>query len=164
MGGDQRQHLRAPDEVLHELTGQFHRIPSDTVDACDAGISDLREHVMQAMTELVKKGGDFVVCEKRRRAADRCGEIADQLRHRDGFTRRQRFGDHALVHPRPAAFLDPGVRVEIEARDDASRRVDEIVVAHARVPDAHPGPLAHADAVQPFGHREQSGQHLRQRK
>ena len=31
------------------------------------------------------------------------------------------------------------------------------------MPDAHPGALAHRDAVQPLGHREQAGQHLRKR-
>src|ERR1700677_4318395 len=119
---------------------------------------------MQGVTELVKESGHLVVRQERWRAAERSGEIAHQLRYRDGFARGERFGDDTLVHPGPAALLDAGIRIEIEARDDASFRVGQVVVAHARVPDADAGPLPDGDAVETLGHPEKPGEHFGKRK
>ena len=96
------------------------------------------------MAEFVKQGGHLVMRQQRRRGADRRGEIAHQLRHRQRRSRRQGFGDHAFVHPCAAALLGARVGIEEEPRDDALVLIEQIVVAHARVPDADSRPLAHA--------------------
>ena len=88
--GNERQHLGAPDEVLHELARQLDRVPGDAVDSGDAGIGHARQHVMQSVAELVKQRGDFVVRQQRGRGADRRREIADQLRDRQRRARGQR--------------------------------------------------------------------------
>ena len=95
MRGYERQNLRSPDEVLHELTGKFHGVPGNAVDAGDAGVGHARQHVMQAVAELMKQRGHLVMRQQRGRAADRGGEIAHQLGHRQ---RRPAGRDLATTH------------------------------------------------------------------
>ncbi len=71
--GHLAQHVPFPAEVLHELTGQFDRVPLDAVDARYAELVDLREQMVQAVAELVEQGDHVVVGEERRLAADRRG-------------------------------------------------------------------------------------------
>ena len=66
---DQRQHFLAPGEVLHELARQLDGVPRHAVDAGDARVIDARQHVMQAVTELVEQRQDFVVRQQRRARA-----------------------------------------------------------------------------------------------
>ena len=62
--------------------GQFDRVPLDAADARHVALVDLREHVVQAVAELVEQRGHVVVREQRRLAVDAFGEVADQLRDR----------------------------------------------------------------------------------
>ena len=52
-----------PAEVLHELGRQLDGIPLDTAYSGHAQIVDSREQMVQAMTEFVEQGHDFVVRE-----------------------------------------------------------------------------------------------------
>jgi hypothetical protein len=61
VGRNQRQYFGPPDEILHELARQLDRIPGDAVDTGDARIGDAREHVMQAVPELVEQRRHLVV-------------------------------------------------------------------------------------------------------
>ena len=85
-GVDMRRHvfenLPLPAEVFHELAGQLHGIPLDAADARDIALVHLGQHVVQAVPELVKQGGDIVVREQRRLAARTFCEVADQVRNR----------------------------------------------------------------------------------
>ena len=64
------QHVPLPAEVLHELARQLDRVPFDAGDAGDAEVVDLRQHVVQAVAELVEQRDDVVVRQQRRLAAD----------------------------------------------------------------------------------------------
>ena len=162
--GYERQHLAPPHEILHELTRQLDGVPCHPVDARNAGISDLGEHVMQAVAELVKQRGDFVVRQEGRSRRDRSGEVAYQLRDRQRVARGQRLGDDAFVHPCAAALLGARIGIEVEAGDDFVAGVQQIVKADAGMPHADRRSLTHADSVQALRQREQTCQYLGKRK
>ena len=105
MPRDQRQHFGAPREVLHELARQLDRIPRDAVDAGDARVVHARQHVVQAVAELVEHRHDFVVRQQRGLAADRRQEVADQVGDRQRRVSAEILAADALVHPRAAALL-----------------------------------------------------------
>ena len=65
MGGQTRQHAPFPAEVLHELAGQFHRIPLDAGNAGNSHLVDLRKHVVQAVAKLMEQRDHVVVCQQR---------------------------------------------------------------------------------------------------
>ncbi len=91
MAGDEVQGLALPAPVLHELAGQFHRVPGHAADAGHRQVIDAGEHVVQAVAELVEQGGHLVVGEQGRLRTDGWREIAGQVGHR---------GLHLLVaHP-----------------------------------------------------------------
>ena len=52
--GEQLQNLPLPREILHELGRQLDRVPLDAVDAGHRRLVDPRQHVMQAVAELVE--------------------------------------------------------------------------------------------------------------
>src|SRR6267154_6605245 len=69
------EHAPFPAEVLHELGRQLDSVPFDTAYSGDAQIVDTREQMVQPMTEFVKQGHHFVVCDSRRLVPDRwCGK------------------------------------------------------------------------------------------
>ncbi len=59
-----------PAEVLHELARQLDGVPFDAGDAGHAEVVDLRQHVLQAVAELVEQRGHVVVRQQRRLAVD----------------------------------------------------------------------------------------------
>ena len=64
VGADEVQGFALPAPVLHELAGQFHRVPGHAVDTRDGPARDAREHVMQAMTEFVEQRYDVIMGEQ----------------------------------------------------------------------------------------------------
>jgi hypothetical protein len=66
---DAIEDLALPGVVLHELAGQFDRVPGHAVDAGQARVVHAREHVVQAVAELVEQRHDIVVRELRRRSS-----------------------------------------------------------------------------------------------
>src|SRR5216683_3764851 len=116
MGGYERQHLRTPNEVLHELTGKLYRVPGYAVDSGDAGVGHARQHVVQTVAEFMKQRGYLVMRQQRGSAAYRRREIAYQLGDGKGCSRGQGFGDDALVHPGTAALLGARIRIQEESR------------------------------------------------
>ena len=116
MGGHVPQHLPFPAEVFHELARQLHGVPLHAADAGDIAFVDLREHVMQAVTELVEQGGHVVVREQRGPAAHAFGEIAHQVGHgrlQMAVVRAQPARAH-VVHPGSAALALACTRIEVE--------------------------------------------------
>ena len=113
--------------------------------------------MVQAVAEFVEQGGQFAVAEQRRGIPHRRRKIAYQV----GHGHLQRGPGHAphpaIVHPGPAAFLRPGIQVEVETGDDLAvpqqfeqARVRVIAVECAGFPHGHP--------VQALHHREQPRQ------
>ena len=82
VAGDQRQAVRLPAPVLHKLARQLHGIPRHAVDPGCAGVFDAGQQVVQAVAEFVEQGGDFIVGQQRRLAADGRGEVAHQIGYR----------------------------------------------------------------------------------
>ena len=156
---EQRLAVIAP--VLHELARQLDRIPLDVADARRESLLDRRQHVLEAVTELVKERVDLVEAHQRGPAPHRRRLIADEVRHRQPSDAPP----DALVHPRPAALLGgPAVRIEVERGDGRAARVGDAEEAHVGMPDrrlAVGGGDAHAE--QPTGEREQAVEDARQR-
>ena len=136
--GNHLQRFPFPAPVLKELAGQFDGIPGNTVDAGHTWIVDAGQHVMQAVAEFMEQGLDLVVGQQCRLVTDRrrevAGEVGDWCLH--VVIRAKTHG--ALVHPGPAAFLRPGVKVEIELADKlATFTVTDFIKQHIRVPGIH---------------------------
>jgi hypothetical protein len=70
-----------PGVVLEELARQFDRIPGDAVDAGDRRVGHARQHVVQAVAELVEQRDDVIVRQQRGLAVGR-QRVADQIGHR----------------------------------------------------------------------------------
>jgi len=55
------QDIPFPAEVLHELTGELNRIPLNAADTGDVMLVDSRQHVVQAVAELMEQGNHIVM-------------------------------------------------------------------------------------------------------
>jgi len=160
MAAQSLQHIPLPAEVLHELAWQLDRVAFHTRDAGNRQLLDLRQHVVQAVAELVEQRDDVVVAQQRRLAVQRWREVAHQVRHR----KLQRAVGSA---PAGAAFVHPGAgtlarsRVEVEVeRGHGFAAAPDAVVAHAVVPDRRDF-FADGDAEQRLDELEQAAQHMR---
>ena len=124
VGGQALQHVPLPAEVLHELARQLDRVPLDAGDAGDADVVDARQHVVQAVAELVEQRGDVVVRQQRRLALERRREVADEVRDR---RLQAALGPRPalahVVHPRARALARARVGVEPELADEFGRAV-----------------------------------------
>ena len=65
MAGHILQDFPFPAEIFHELTRQFDGIPFHSIYPRHAEHIYLGEQMMQAMSELVEQGDDFIMCEQR---------------------------------------------------------------------------------------------------
>ena len=102
--------------VLHELAGQFHRVPFDVVDAGGLGTLHGGEHVLEAMAEFVEEGFHFLEGHQAGGFPHRWALVADQVGHRQhGGAVWLALANQAFIHP-GAAPLAAGtaVRVEVE--------------------------------------------------
>ena len=159
------QHVPLPAEVLHELAGQFDRVPFDAADAGDAELVRPRQHVVQAVAELVEQGDDVVVRQQRRLAVDAVGEVADQVGDRRlqlAVVGAQPAGAH-VVHPGAAALAGARRGVEVELADQlvlASRvALDAVELARSGCQTgAWSRRMRHLE--QRLDDLEQAGQHL----
>ena len=160
VGGHVAQHAPLPAEVLHELAGQFHRVPLHAADARDVALVDLREHVVQAVAAFVEEGDHVVVREQRGLAVDALAEVAHQVRHRRlqlAAVGAQPTGAH-IVHPCAAAFARAGAGVEVKLAHQGALALDAVEL-HRGVP--HRGAVAaNAHLKQGLDDFEQTGQDL----
>ena len=159
-----RQHIQRlpfPTPVLHELTGQFHRIPFHAVDAGHARVIHEREHVVQAMTELVEQGGDFVVREQRRLAINWRIEIAGEVGDRYLHTLRVALARLALVHPRTASLVRARVQIHIEAPAHDACGITNFIKTRVRVPELNVCDSADFQTIEAAHHIEHATHHLR---
>ena len=76
------EHLPFPAEILHELAGQFDRVPLDAINSRYAQHFDFGEQMMQAMAEFVEQRDHFVMSERGRFSAQWRGEIAIEIGNR----------------------------------------------------------------------------------
>ncbi|MNM61958.1 hypothetical protein D3C81_732710 [compost metagenome] len=119
---------------------------------------DAGQQVVQAVAEFVEQGGDFVVGQQRRLAADRRGEVAHQVGDRclqvagDGATTVAR-----AVHPGTATLVGAGIEVEVEAADVLAVFLD-LEQAHFRVPRLEIVQFADLDAVELLDDGEQAAE------
>jgi hypothetical protein len=127
------QHVPFPAEVLHELAGQFDRIPFDAVDAGHRQFVDLGEQVVQAVAALVEQGDHVVVGEGGRFAPTGAGKVAVEVGHRRLHAVAEAAAGDGVVHPGAAALGVAGVQVEVELADQLARALDA-EEAHVRVP------------------------------
>ncbi|SUD58028.1 Uncharacterised protein [Ectopseudomonas oleovorans] len=122
---------------------------------------DAGQQVMQAMAEFVEQGGDLIVGQQRRLAADWRGEVAHQVGHRGD--QQLALGVAALVaravHPGAAALVGAGVEIEEEAPDMLAVLLN-LEQAYVRVPGVEVLQLANLDAVELLHDGEQAGEHL----
>ncbi len=157
MAGDKRQRFWLPAPVFHKLTRQLDRIPRHPADAGNARHVDARQHVMQAVSELMEQRGDFVMGKQRRFAVHRTVKVTGQVGNRF-LQAAVRFTHHtdAVVHPGAAAFVFTRVEIEVEAAAQFAIFVVEVKEAHVRMPDVDILALFSADAVNAFYHLEQA--------
>ncbi len=122
MPREQVQRLALPAEVLHELAGQFDRVPFHAVDAGDARVIDFGEQMMQAVAEFVEQRGDFVMREQARAIRGRrrkiAGEVGDRQMRRVAVAETRT----AYVHPRSATLAGARIQIDIAAGEDATVR------------------------------------------
>ena len=152
-----------PGIVLEELARQLDRVPGDAVDAGEARVGDARQHVVQAVAELVEERHDVVVGQQGRLPIARRQEVADEVRDRGRGAARGRLAADAVVHPCAAALVRARVRVEVEAADRRAARLD-LEVARVRVPGRDAAALHDTQAEQAFGDLEEGREHARQGK
>ena len=158
---EQRRAVVAP--VLHELARQLDRVPLDVADAGGERLLDVRQHVLQAVAELVEERlAPRRSVMQRRLVADRRRLIADQV----GDGQPAGRAPDALVHPGAAALLGrAAVRVEVE-RGERARRSRRRRGRSGR-PGARPAPRRRRDGSRTpksrCGEREQAVEHARQR-
>ena len=154
------QHIPLPAKILHELAGQFHRVPFHAADARDIALVDLGQQVVQAVSELMKQGRHIVMGEQRRLTVHAAGKVADQVRHR-GLQLLGVWAQPArarVVHPGAAAFASAGAWVEVEVAKQLAGALDA-VKAHVHMPKRR-CIWADADIKQGFYDLEQAGEHL----
>lgn len=106
------------------------------------------------MTELVEQGGDIVVGQQSRFAADRRRKIAGEIGHWPLQTFAVAEAGAADIHPGAAALLGAGVGIEIEGCHHTLVGIDQLVVAHIAVPHRHAGALTRAHPEQTLGQFE----------
>ena len=160
---EQIESLALPTPVLHDLRGQFHKVPRH-VGARQRAHLDAAEQVMQQMAKLVKDGFHFAVGQQGRPAADRRSQIsADQAQVRtEAVWRRPACNER--VHPGPAPLVVAGIPVGVKPTQQSTIRIEDVVVTHLGIPSGHAGLLGDAYIVDKVGQLEQTGHHPLQRK
>ena len=153
------EHLVVPGKVLHELAGQFDRIPRHAIDARDARVVDARQQVVQHVAELVKHGYHVVMSEQRAAAVVRRRKIADEETDRVRHRAVQVLAVHAVVHPRARALAAAREQVGIEAAHLLAIPVVNPVVKRVLVPRCDIGVAQKADAIEPAGEFEETAHH-----
>ena len=119
----------------------------------------LGEHVVQAVTELVKQGGHVVMREQCGTAVDGRGKVADEVRHRClQSTLGARPAAAHIVHPCPRPLAWPGIGIQVELPHQLAGALNA-EEAHGRVP--HRGHIGlDADFEQRLDNAEQPFEHL----
>ena len=158
-----REHLRQPGVVFHELARQLDGVPGHAVDTGDARISDARQHVMQAVAELVEQRHHVVVGQQRRPPPLRRQRIAHQVGDRQRERAVELHAADAVVHPGAAALVGARAGIEVKAGERRAVGRAHLEVAHVGVPHRHATALLQPHAVQASGDFEQALQHPRQR-
>ncbi len=156
VAGEQVDGLFFPAPVLHELAGQFHRVPFHAVDPGDVRIVHPGEHVVQAVAELVEQGDHLVMGEQGRLVAHRRGGVAGHVGDRDLHPVPVPHPVHALVHPGAAALLGPGVEVQVELCAGRAVGITDLVEAHVRMPHVHAVHFHDAHLVEALHQAEQA--------
>jgi hypothetical protein len=156
-------------EVLHHLRRDLDGVPFDAVDARHVAVLHLREHVLQAVAELVEDRLHLAERHEAWRLAHGRRLVADDVGHRNALAAlllgaQQTAAVHARVHPSAAVLLlRPGVRVQEEPRNHllVAFGAAHVEKAHVRVP--HLGLAVRCfdrHAKQPRREREQPIQNL----
>ena len=102
--------------VLHELAGEFHRIPFDVVDAGGLGPIHGGEHVLETVAELVEQGFHLFEGHQARAVPHRRALVADQVGHGQHRRAIGAEGAHqAFVHP-GATALAAGTAIGVEVK------------------------------------------------
>ena len=153
------QHVPFPAEVFHELRRQFDRIPFHAVDAGDAQVLDTCQKMMQAVTELVEQGDDFVMGKQRRLAWQRRSVVAVEIGHRRLDAVALPAPCDGVVHPGAAALAGAGIEVEVELADLLAAMVGNLEEFHVLMPHWRLG-RADMQAIDGFHHLEHAGQHV----
>ena len=162
---EQRFAVVAP--VFHELAGQLHGIPIHVVDTRRHAVVHGRQHVVQAVSELVKQGAQLGERHERGLVAHGWGLVADEVGHRqaDGLTgrRQQAAAAHEFVHPGAAAlFRRSAVRIEVKGGDCLVLLVVDTEKPHVVVPHRNAVRRLDTHAEQTPGEGEQAVQNTRQ--
>ena len=159
MPGHVLEDFPLPAEVLHELAGQFDRIPFDAVDARDAEVFDLRKQVVQPVAGFMEERDRVIVGEECRLAAHRTRKIAVEVGHRRLDTLGSAPSGDRAIHPGTAALGFACIEVEIELADEPARHVADIEKAYVFVPNRR-SRLLDLDAVKRLNQLEHSGHDL----
>src|SRR6185295_11702494 len=81
--------------------------------------------MMQAMSELMEQGDDFIMREQSRLGCQRGGEIAIQVSHRSLYAGVFAAAGYRIIHPRATALGRPCVDIEIKLTyERAAARLD----------------------------------------
>ena len=159
MRGHRADDVPFPAEIFHELRRQFDRVPLDALNARHARNVDLRQQMMEPVSEFVEERDDFAVRERRRLTTSRGRQIARHVRDRMLNRGVEPPTVDRVIHPRAALLAGARVQIEIELADQSAIAAAHIEEAHAPVPNRRIRFL-NRDTVNRFDHPKQSRQHL----
>mmetsp|Transcript_63646 Transcript_63646/g.146406 ORF Transcript_63646/g.146406 Transcript_63646/m.146406 type:complete len:501 (+) Transcript_63646:250-1752(+) len=120
--------------VLHELRGQLDGVPLHVIDAGRVRVGDAREHVLQAVAELVEQRLHLAEGHEGGLVAHGRGAVAGEVRHRQPAQHLALADTH--IHPGAAALLGwARVGVQVERGDPlASLSIIDVPEGDVRVP------------------------------
>ncbi|RML45987.1 hypothetical protein APX70_08567 [Pseudomonas syringae pv. maculicola] len=160
MTGDQRQTFRLPAPVFHELARQLDRIPCHAIDTGNTRMLDAGQQVVQAVTEFVEQGGDFIVGQQRRLTGSGRREVAYQISHRAlQRTLRSATTITGAIHPGTATLVGASIQIKEETPDVLAVFLD-LEQTNVRVPGVEAFLLGNLDAVQTLDDGKQAAEHL----
>ena len=159
MRGHRADDVPFPAEIFHELRRQLHRVPLDALNTRYTGNVDLRQQVMESVSEFVEERDDFAVRERRRLTASRGRQVARHVRDRMLNRAVESPTVDRVIHPGSALLAGARVQVEIELANQFTIAAAHIEEAHALVPNRRIRFL-NGDTVNRFDDTKQSRQHL----
>src|SRR5687768_582298 len=115
---------------------------------------------MQEVAKFVEDGFNLAMGEERRLASDRRGKVAaDQSEVRAKLIGGGAAGDQG-IHPGAAALILAGIPVGVEAPEEHTVFVADVVIAHLRIPYRNVPFLGDVNSVQAVYETEQTLSHF----
>src|SRR5699024_4190686 len=100
------------------LAWQRDRIPRHAMGTCHGSIDYFYQHMMQAMTKLIKQDDELIIGQQSRAIADGWSKVTDQITNRCWQAVTDLHTGTQTAHPADATLTLAGIQVKIEAAND----------------------------------------------